>query len=64
MPVFIRGQAVSIAIIVSAFWWRRGELNSLPKLSALQLTTSVSPVLFLDAALCRGHLDGRPIRFI
>jgi hypothetical protein len=26
------------------------------------ITTSVSPVLFLDAALCRGRLSNHPVR--
>ena len=40
----------------------RVELAS--KTVAPSITTSVSPVFFLDAALCRGRLGGRPVRFI
>ena len=39
----------------------RIELAS--KTVGLSTTTSVSPVLFLDAALCRGRLGGHPVRF-
>ncbi len=38
----------------------RIELAS--KTVGLSITTSVSPVLFLDADLCRGRLVGHPVR--
>lgn len=34
------------------------------KTVGLTVATSVSPVLCLDAALCRGCLSGRPVRLV
>jgi hypothetical protein len=39
-----------------------GRIELPSKTVGRPITTSVSPVLYLDAALCRGRLSNRPVR--